>query len=240
MGRRSGSRAPSRWGPRWSRWVGRFLARVLWRTEVRGRGLLPRRGPVILVANHVGFIDGPVVHGVVPRRSHFLVKEAMFKGPLGVVLRAAGQIEVDDSGREALARGLAVLRRGDVVGVFPEGARGSGTAENIHGGAAWLAAQSGAPVMPVALFGTRHTGEPVGLWPKPGRRILCVFGEPAPLDLDPALRGRERQAAAAAQVAERLRAHLAAAAATTDLRLPQDDPLRERARQSGQGEAAGG
>ncbi len=219
---------PSRWGPRWSRWVGRFLARVLWRTEVRGREHVPSRGAVIVVCNHVGLIDGPVVHGVIPRGSHFLIRTEMMKGGLGAILRAAQQIEVERAGREALARGLAVLRRGDVVGVFPEGTRGAGTADAVHGGAAWLALQSGAPVVPTAIVGSRHTGESVNVWPRPGRRLLVSFGEPLVLTPPPDLRGgRAKQAWAAEALAQALRAQVARTLETTDLELPLDDPRRE-------------
>lgn len=220
------TKVPSRWGPRWSRWVGRFLARIYWNTEVRGRHNVPKHGAGIIVVNHVGFIDGPVVHGVIPRLSFFLIRGDMFKGVLKPLLHGAQQIPVHGDGRSALAKGLAVLRRGDIVGVFPEGTRGAGTAEQVHGGAAWLAVQSGAPVIPTALLGTRLTGESVNLWPRPRRTMLVAFGEPIQLNLDPSLKGRARQAAASERVAEALRGQLAATLETTHLTLPGDDPLR--------------
>ena len=222
------TKAPTRWGPRWSRWVGRFLARVYWNTEVRGRANMPRKGAGIVVVNHVGFIDGPVVHGVIPRLSYFLIRADMFRGPLKPLLTWAAQIPVEGDGRAALAKGLAVLRRGDIVGVFPEGTRGGGTAEQVHGGAAWLAVQSGAPIIPTALLGTRLPGESVNLWPKPRRHLLVNFGEPVSLDIPAELKGRARQAAASEQVAAALRAQLTATLEATDLVLPRDDPLRER------------
>lgn len=218
---------PSPWGPRWSRWVGRGLARILWATRVHGRTLVPRRGGAIVVANHVGFIDGPILHGVIPRPSHFLVGDHMFRGVLGVILRGAGQVEVQGGGRGALAAGLAVLRRGGVVGMFPEGTRGAGRAVAVHGGAAWLALQSGAPIVPTAIVGTRHTGEPVGVWPRPRRRIVIEFGEPIQVNPPAELKGRARQEWAAVAVSEALRGQVESTLAHTDLELPADDGARD-------------
>ena len=208
--------------------MGLVLARVLWRTEVRGREHVPTSGPAIVVCNHLGLIDGPVLHGVIPRGSHFLIRIEMMTGPLGAILKAAQQITVEGSGREALARGLGVLRRGDVVGVFPEGTRGSGTAEAVHGGAAWLAIQSGAPVVPTAIIGSRRTGESVNTWPRPGRRLLVAFGEPLDVTPPPEVKGgRAKQAWAAERLAAALRDQVARTLDTTDLELPLDDPRRE-------------
>lgn len=184
---------------------------------------MPREGAVIVVANHVGFIDGPVLHGVVPRPSHFLIGAHMYRGALGPILSAAGQIRVEGAGRSALAEGLGVLRRGGVVGMFPEGTRGAGRADAVHGGAAWLALQSGAPIVPTALIGTRLTGEAVSVWPAPRRRIVAAFGAPVTIDPPAELKGRQRQEWAQQAVAAALRTQVDATLADTDLRLPGDD-----------------
>ncbi|WNB87054.1 lysophospholipid acyltransferase family protein [Cellulomonas sp. ATA003] len=152
--------------PAWSRRIGRFLAHGVWDTEVIGSDHVPVAGPVILAANHTGVVDGPLVVGVAPRGVHMMVKEAAFVWPVGVVLRVSGHIPVDGTGgRPALVAASAVLRRGDVVGIFPEGNRGRGDAARAHAGVAWLAVNSGAPVVPVAVLGTRRTGEEWGTSP---------------------------------------------------------------------------
>lgn len=224
----SATEGPSVWGPRWSRWVGRVLARGLWATEVRGRSNVPKKGAAIVVANHLGFIDGPVIHGVIPRGSHFLISDHMFTGPIGPLLTWASQIKVEGAGRNALAQGLAVLRRGGIVGVFPEGTRGAGSADSVHGGAAWLAIQSGAPIVPTALIGTRNTGESVSVWPRPRRRILVEFGKPVVLQPPVELKGRAKQDWAQHAVGAALREQVAATLTTTDLELPTDTPERSR------------
>jgi len=229
----SSTAAPGVWGPRWSRWLGRILAQGLWATKVVGRSNIPKHGAVIVVTNHMGFIDGPVIHGVIPRGSHFLVSDHMYAGPFGPLLQRAGQIKVVNAGRGALAQGLAVLRRGGVVGIFPEGTRGAGAADSVHGGAAWLAIQSGAPIVPTALIGTRRSGESVNVWPRPRRRILVEFGVPTVLMPPEDLKGRAKQAWAEHAVAEALRMQLAETLTHTSLELPNDDEVSDRRRNSG-------
>lgn len=219
------ARVPSAAGPRWSRWVGRFLARVVWNTRVAGAEHVPRTGPVLLAANHLGVVDGPLVHGVAPRGTHILVKEEMFRGPLGVVLRAAGQIPVDRTGgRPALAAALAVLRRGDAVGIFPEGNRGRGDASSARAGVAWLAVSSGAPVVPVAVLGTRRTGESVGHVPGLRRRLHVEFGPPVVLERPPGTSGRAAVAHATDLLRAALAAHVQEVSERTGLALPADGP----------------
>ena len=221
----AGPAAPGPAGPRWSRWVGRFLARVVWDTRVVGRDLVPRTGAVLLAANHLGVVDGPLVHGVVPRGTHVLVKEEMFRGPIGLVLRAAGQIPVDRTGgRPALAAALAVLRRGGAVGIFPEGNRGRGDASSARAGVAWLAAQSGAPVVPVAVLGTRRTGEGLGHVPGPRRRLVVEFGAPVHLEPPPGASRREAVAHAHEVLRVALAEHVRGASERWGMPLPDDGP----------------
>ncbi len=220
---------PSPRGPRWSRWIGRFLARVVWNTEVVGASHVPQDGPVLLAANHTGIVDGPILHGVAPRPSHVLVKEEMFWGPVGTVLRAAGQIPVDrEGGRTALTSALAVLRRGGLVGVFPEGNRGRGDATSARAGIAWLALNGHAVVVPVAVLGTRRTGESVNHVPGLRRRLAIEFGQPLVIERAPGTSGK----VALVEANEAIRVALAelvdSAVARTGLVLPTDDPNRER------------
>jgi 1-acyl-sn-glycerol-3-phosphate acyltransferase len=224
---------PSVWGPRWSRWIGWFLAHVVWNTRVTGRHHVPRGGPVLLAANHTGVIDGPVLAGVAPRGAHILVKAEMFVGPLGWILRLAGQIPVDrDGGRTALATALGVLRRGGVVGIFPEGSRGRGDASDARAGITWLALNGKAPVVPVAVLGTRRTGEGVNHLPGLRRRVVIAFGEPVLLERAPGVSGREATAAANDRLRDALALHVAATVTATGLTLPTDAPLEDSAGRS--------
>jgi 1-acyl-sn-glycerol-3-phosphate acyltransferase len=215
---------PSATGPAWARWVGRFLARVVWDTHVTGAERVPRSGPVVLAANHVTLLDGPLLIGVAPRPLHILVKQEMFHGPVGVVLRAGGQIPVDRTmGRPALQAGLGVLRRGGAVGIFPEGTRGRGTAEQLRAGVAWLAVHGEAPVVPVAILGTRLTGESARGLPPLRRDVHVEIGDPVDVAADGVSR-REAIDRAGRLVQAAMSELVVAAQRRTGVALPADDP----------------
>ena len=149
--------------------MGWLLDHVVYRTSVTGRSNVPTEGPVIFAGNHISFLDGPVMFGASPRPMHILVKKEMFTGFLGRVLRASGQLPVDRTGdRAALQVSKAVLDAGRCVGILPEGTRGSGKAAGISNGVAWLALNSQATIVPVAILGTRQGGEHLDTVPRPG------------------------------------------------------------------------
>lgn len=209
--------------PGWARAIGRTLAHGVWDARVVGAERVPATGPVLFAANHTSVVDGPLLQGITPRPVHILVKAEMFTGPIGALLRASQQIPVDRSGgRAALVAALAVLQRGDAVGVFPEGNRGRGDAASARAGVAWLAVNGQAPVVPVAILGTRRTGESVGHVPGLRRRLHVELG--APLDLTPAPGQSRREAIGAGTEAVRvaLSALVAAAAERTGAALPTD------------------
>jgi 1-acyl-sn-glycerol-3-phosphate acyltransferase len=200
----------------------------VWNTRVVGGEHVPAHGPVIVAANHQGLLDGPLLLGVAPRGLHILVKESMFVGPVGWVLRASGQIPVDqDGGRPALAAGLAVLRRGDAVGLFPEGTRGRGDLADARAGLAWLALNGKAPVVPAAILGTRRTGRGVNSLPAVRRALHVEFGKPLVVAREPGVPGKVALAQAADLLREGLAAHVASVVERTGIPLPADDPLRD-------------
>lgn len=153
------------------------LMRRRWRITVHQPGLVPPTGGVILAANHVGIVDGPLLATYAPRPVHALTKIEMFDGTMGGFLRATGQIPLDryapDPG--AIRMSLRVIRDGGVVGIFPEGTRSSGGLDRFHHGAAYLALVTGAPVVPVTLIGTGGAGG--SSLPESGGDIDIVFGQ---------------------------------------------------------------
>ncbi len=200
-------------------WQGLFHG--IYRTETVDGWRVPTSGPVLLASNHTGLIDGPLVFGLAPRPAHFVVKQEMFHGVAGLVLNAMGQIPIDRSSadRVAITTALAVLERGGVVGVFPEGSRGNGDVASMHAGVTFLALASGAPIVPVACLGTRPDGAGTGRPPMPGRRLAVVFGEPVTLVPPPGLPRRTANRVVTEQVRTILADHVRASSARTGIPL---------------------
>jgi 1-acyl-sn-glycerol-3-phosphate acyltransferase len=183
-----------------ARRIGPFVLRPFWRIRLHGREHVPASGPVILAGNHTGFLDGPLLVGLSPRPVHFMVKQEMFKGPVGRALHWLGQISVDRHGadRAAILAALGVLEQGGVLGVFPEGTRSAEDFATMHNGLAYFALRSGAPVVPVACLGSGVRGKTIGSLPRLRTRLDVVYGPPVELG-----RGTGRKAVDAAS--ERLR-----------------------------------
>lgn len=182
---------------------GMALFAKVWRLQLHHRELVPATGPVILASNHIAVLDGPLLVGASPRHTYALAKQELFRGVVGRLLRMVGQIPVArgvaDPG--AVRRCVQVLARGDALGIFPEGERGAGDFSRIRPGVAYLAMLTGAPVVPVAMIGTRRSGGTPKQLPRRGSEVHVVFGAPLPVEPVP----WPRHPAAVAQVSEELR-----------------------------------
>ena len=188
-----------------ARWIGTWCFVPFLRVRVHHPDRIPPRGPVVLVANHSAFVDGPLLFGLSRRRVVFLVKDEMFRGPLRWILPRIGQLAVRRGApdRAPLVAAQGVLRGGGMVAVFPEGTRGSGEVEAAQQGAAWLARSAGAPMLPVVCRGTRR---PEGSGRRFRPKVDVLVGEALPV---PQGRGRAELAAATEEVREALSALVA-------------------------------
>jgi len=149
---------------------------------------VPREGAVVLASNHLSFIDSIFLPLVVDRPVIFLAKSEYFtgKGLKGwatrVFFQAAGQLPIDRSGGKAseaaLETGLRVLHEGSILGIYPEGTRSpDGRLYRGRTGVARMVLESGAPVIPVAMIGTKEV-MPIGQRLPNVRRIGIIFGDP--------------------------------------------------------------
>lgn len=192
------------------RLVGTGLARAVLSLRVEGAEHVPTDGPVLLAGNHSGILDGPLVFFVSPRPASLLTKSEVF---VGVWARACGWLGLipvhrGQADRAALQAGLAHLRGGGALGVFPEGTRGSGGFEQITDGLAYLALRSGAPVVPIAVTGTGAALPKGKALPRLRAPVRVVFGPPVTIEPIGDPRARSTVRAAAEQLRVALLAHL--------------------------------
>ncbi|HZS21533.1 MAG TPA: lysophospholipid acyltransferase family protein [Pseudonocardiaceae bacterium] len=165
------------WLQGFTRWIGTWCFYVGYRLRMWHAERIPASGPVVVVANHGAMADGPLLYGLLGRRTTFLIKREMFQGPLGWILPRLGQLPVrrGEVDRAPLLTAVQLLRHGGVVVVFPEGTRGEGEVRDAHQGATWLARTGGATMLPVAIRGTRR---PQGSSRRFRPRVDVLVGEP--------------------------------------------------------------
>jgi 1-acyl-sn-glycerol-3-phosphate acyltransferase len=143
------------------------ILRFLFKVRVEGAEHLPGDGAAILASNHVSFSDSIFLPLVLKRRITFVAKAEYFEDPKTAwFFRAVGQIPIKREGGSAAERALAsardVLQSGNLFGIYPEGTRSpDGRLYRGKTGVARLALQTGAPVLPVAMIGTREA-QPIG------------------------------------------------------------------------------
>lgn len=213
---------PTRWplyhGNRMAQWV------IRRRYDVRLSGIenIPATGPVIIASNHIGVADGPLLAIFGPRPVHALTKAEMFKGFTARFLKFAGQLKLnrDFTDPHAIKQALKVLDTGHVLGIYPEGARGDGELRRFARGAAYFAMVSGAPVVPVYMFGSRRPGDGASTLPPKRTRIDLVFAPAFQVPAQPWPRTKEQVGHVSKLLQEHMLVHLDAVKASTGLELP--------------------
>jgi 1-acyl-sn-glycerol-3-phosphate acyltransferase len=184
----------------------RLLARSILGRRLRIAGMehVPRTGAVLVVGNHVGTVEPALTGAFIPRRDvYYMAKSDLFRHPfLGWLFRHNHVFPVvrDSADRGALRRALEVLADGHVLLVYPEGTRSwdGQLIGETHGGAGFIARHSGAPVVPVASWGSERV-IPRGSWLPRRADVEVRVGEPfrLPASTPDASRLSNREAAAA-------------------------------------------
>lgn len=166
------------------------IVRLLFRVRVEGLEHVPTRGPAVLAFNHVSVLDGPVIAietaARLARETRFLVAAEQFRRPLvGRLLRRYDQIPIrrgeGDAG--ALDEAIATIQRGALAGVAPEGRvndDGADSLQRLRRGLARIALPTGAPIVPVGIWGTQRRYPRSGMTlRRPWRpRLGLAFGPP--------------------------------------------------------------
>jgi 1-acyl-sn-glycerol-3-phosphate acyltransferase len=165
-------------------WTVGPVLRFLFKVRVEGLENVPKGGSVILASNHVSFSDSIFLPLVLKRRVTFVAKAEYFDDwKTAWFFRAIGQIPIRREGGTASQRALdsarEVLVGGGMFGIYPEGTRSpDGRLYKGHTGIARLALQTKAPIIPVAMIGTREA-QPIGqVKPNFFMPITVSFGRP--------------------------------------------------------------
>ena len=167
------------------------MLKIFFRPWVEGMENIPSTGPAILASNHLSFSDSFFLPALMKRRVTFIAKSEYFtgtgiKGKLtAAFFRGVGQLPVDRSGvrgagEAAIRSGIAVIERGELFGVYPEGTRSPDGKlyRGKVGGVARIALATGAPVIPVAMIDTEKLQPPGQVRPNFGVRPGIRIGAP--------------------------------------------------------------
>jgi 1-acyl-sn-glycerol-3-phosphate acyltransferase len=163
----------------------RFVITALWsalfRPTVVGKDLVPPSGPVILAPVHRSNLDFAFTIFLTPRKGFFMAKDSLWTVPVmrsWITMLGAFPVKRGTADREAMATAQRVLERGQVLVLFPEGTRQEGhLVDKLHNGAVFLAARTGASIVPVGIGHTERAMPRGAKLPRPVK-VRLVVGEP--------------------------------------------------------------
>jgi 1-acyl-sn-glycerol-3-phosphate acyltransferase len=161
---------------------------LFWPLKIKGENIDNYRGPIIIAANHVSYLD-PIIVGIsVKRPINFIAKKEVFDVPiLGYILRKLGVIPVDkkNTNPTSIKKTITLLKEGHILGIFPEGTRSlDGKLLKLNSGIIKIALQTNAPIIPIGINGTFDIYPPHAKIPVFFKRknIYVHFGKPIHLD----------------------------------------------------------
>ncbi len=145
-------------------WFAYYLLNIYFKIvhnwKVKGKDNVPNKGPLIVVSNHVSYLDPPIAGCAVKRHLHFMAKEELFeKKWLGFIMKKIGTFPVKRGtpDKSAIRRALKILKNEKVLGMFPEGTRmKGGELGEAKSGVTLIALMSKSPILPV---GIKHADE---------------------------------------------------------------------------------
>ena len=159
--------------------------RIFHRLRIRGLRHVPSEGPMLLAPNHVSYYDPPLVGAAFPYLVHSMAWDALFQFPLfGRAIRSFGAfpVKLNTADKGAIAQSLRVLRGGACLTIFPEGGRSeTGELAEYEPGAARLALQTGATVIPVTITGGFDIWPRTNKLPRLFRPITIKYHAPIPV-----------------------------------------------------------
>lgn len=206
-------------------WIGhtffRAAAKAFFRYQVVGRDKLLQDGPVLIAANHESFLDPPLVGVAYDQAVHYLARKTLFRGLTKWLYPRWNAIPVDQEAPDmsSLKKIIKLLRSGEQVVVFPEGARTlTGELQPAGAGVGLIAAKSQATIQPVRIFGA-FQALPRGSGRLRFHPVTIVVGDPVTLtDEERRAKGREAYQA----ISDRIMAEIAAIKHPSETDLPEN------------------
>lgn len=166
-------------------WAGVMLKIGLSPVTLVGAENLPWPRTAVYAANHLSYMDTPVLFARLPFQFRILAKSGLWKVPfIGWHLRRSGQVAVDQSSARSsiasLGVGVSALKSGLPLVIFPEGGRSAtGGTQSFLSGGAFMAIRAQVPLVPITLVGTYEL-LPIHAYHLRPRPLLVVIGEPMP------------------------------------------------------------
>jgi 1-acyl-sn-glycerol-3-phosphate acyltransferase len=166
-------------------WAKVLLLLTLSPVTLIGAEKLHAHETAVYASNHLSYFDTPVLFAKLPFQFRILAKQALWKVPfIGWYLHRSGQVPVDQSGvRSAIAslnRGVATLKAGLPLVLFPEGGRAAtGETQPFVSGAAYMAIKAQLPLIPLTLVGTYEL-LPIHTYHLTPRPLSIIVGDPIP------------------------------------------------------------
>ncbi|HYA11697.1 MAG TPA: lysophospholipid acyltransferase family protein [Thermodesulfovibrionales bacterium] len=161
-----------------------IFLKVFNRLEVIGDENIPEKGGVIVAANHVSYLDPPVIGVALKRQAAFIAKEGLFRIPLlGMGIKAFSvPVKRDRPQPSTIKEAVSRLKKGGILVLFPEGGRSAnGSFLDAKRGVGMIAATSSAPVVPALIEGTDRAF-PVGAKFFRPAKIRVIFGTPLKIE----------------------------------------------------------
>ncbi|MBB5327230.1 lysophospholipid acyltransferase family protein [Tunturiibacter gelidoferens] len=166
-------------------WARTLLLISLSPVKIVGREKLHEHENAVYASNHLSYMDTPVLFAKLPFQFRILAKQSLWKVPfIGWYLNRSGQVPVDSQSPRSLVaslnRGVATLKQGLPLVLFPEGGRtATGQLQTMMSGCAYMAIKAQVPLVPLTLIGTYEL-LPIHVYALQPRPIFVVVGDPIP------------------------------------------------------------
>ncbi|MEA2021019.1 MAG: lysophospholipid acyltransferase family protein [Candidatus Caldatribacteriota bacterium] len=166
-----------------TKFIGWILIKLFWKVEIQGIDNVPKKGSLIVAANHTSYLD-PIILGItMNRKMHFIAKKEVFGNFIGnFICRKLNAFPVDRGKIDisALKHSINILQNKEVLGIFPEGTRSSkGELQDFKLGIIKIAVKTGSPILPVGIIGTHEIYPQGRIFPSFFKhKIIVHYGSP--------------------------------------------------------------